>query len=97
MPFSSHYFDLMRVRAAGERRQLARQVDLLQRHIRPTGSLESLIGTSAAMAAGQGVDPPRGAGAGDGAHHGRDRHGQGAGGARRSTRAVRERSGHSSR
>ncbi len=41
---------LMRVRAAGDRRQLARQVDLLQRHIRPSGSLEALIGTSPAMA-----------------------------------------------
>lgn len=40
---------LMRVRAAGERRQLARQVNLLQRHIRPAGSLEALIGSSAAM------------------------------------------------
>ncbi len=41
---------LMRVRAAGDRRQLARQVDLLQRHIRPSGSLEALIGASPAMA-----------------------------------------------
>lgn len=40
---------LMRVRAAGERRQLARQVDLLQRHIRPAGSMDTLIGTSAPM------------------------------------------------
>src|SRR3954470_21903194 len=40
---------LMRVRAAGERRQLARQVDLLQRHLRPAGSPETLIGASAAM------------------------------------------------
>jgi len=40
---------LMRVRAASERRQLARQVDLLQRHIRPPGSLDTLIGTSPAM------------------------------------------------
>jgi DNA-binding NtrC family response regulator len=40
---------LMRVRAASERRQLARQVDLLQRHIQPTGSLDALVGTSAAM------------------------------------------------
>ena len=40
---------LMRVRAASERRQLARQVDLLQRHIRPTGSLDALVGTSPAM------------------------------------------------
>jgi len=41
---------LMRVRAASERRQLARQVDLLQRHIRPSGSLDALVGTSPAMA-----------------------------------------------
>jgi two-component system response regulator HydG len=40
---------LMRIRAAGERRQLARQVDLLQRHLRPAGSLEALIGASAAI------------------------------------------------
>lgn len=40
---------LIRVRAAAERRQLARQVDLLQRHIRPTASLDALIGTSDAM------------------------------------------------
>ncbi len=40
---------LMRVRAASERRQLARQVDLLQRHIRPAGSLDTLVGTSPAM------------------------------------------------
>jgi len=37
------------VRAASERRQLARQVDLLQRHIRPPGSLDTLVGTSPAM------------------------------------------------
>lgn len=40
---------LMRVRSAAERRQLARQVDLLQRHIRPSGSLDALIGESSAM------------------------------------------------
>ena len=40
---------LMRVRAAAERRQLARQVDLLQRHIRPGGTLEALVGTSPAV------------------------------------------------
>jgi len=40
---------LMRVRAAAERRQLARQVDLLQRHIRAGGPLDALIGESAAM------------------------------------------------
>src|SRR3954468_3965348 len=40
---------LMRIRAAGERRQLARQVDLLQRHLRPEGSVEALVGTSAVM------------------------------------------------
>jgi two-component system response regulator HydG len=40
---------LMRVRSATERRQLARQVDLLQRQVDPPGSLAALIGTSAAM------------------------------------------------
>jgi two-component system response regulator HydG len=40
---------LMRVRSAVERRQLARQVDLLQRQIQPPGSLDSLIGESDAM------------------------------------------------
>ena len=40
---------LMRVRAAAERRQLARQVDLLQRHIRAGGPLDALIGESPAM------------------------------------------------
>jgi two-component system response regulator HydG len=40
---------LMRVRAAVERRQLARQVDLLQRHMRPAGSLDALVGDSAPM------------------------------------------------
>ncbi len=40
---------LMRVRAAAERHQLARQVDLLQRHIRAGGPLDALIGESAPM------------------------------------------------
>ena len=40
---------LMRVRSAAERRQLARQVDLLQRHIRAGGPLDALIGDSAPM------------------------------------------------
>jgi two-component system response regulator HydG len=40
---------LMRVRSAADRRQLARQVDLLQRQIRTTGSLDALIGESEAM------------------------------------------------
>lgn len=40
---------LMRVRAAVERRQLARQVDLLQRQIRPAGTLDALIGDSTPM------------------------------------------------
>ena len=34
---------LMRVRSAADRRQLARQVDLLQRQIRTTGSLDALL------------------------------------------------------
>jgi DNA-binding NtrC family response regulator len=40
---------LMRVRAASERRQLARQVDLLQRQSRPAGSIDALIGDSEPM------------------------------------------------
>jgi two-component system response regulator HydG len=40
---------LMRVRAAADRRQLARQVELLQRRIQPSGSLDSLVGGSAVM------------------------------------------------
>jgi two-component system, NtrC family, response regulator HydG len=40
---------LMRVRSAADRRQLARQVDLLQRQIRTGGSLEALIGESDGM------------------------------------------------
>jgi two-component system, NtrC family, response regulator AtoC len=37
---------LMRVRSATERRQLARQVDLLQRQVDPPGSVGALIGSS---------------------------------------------------
>ena len=40
---------LMRVRAAADRRQLARQVELLQRQIQPSGSLDSLVGRSEVM------------------------------------------------
>src|SRR5688500_433847 len=40
---------LMRVRSATERRQLARQVDLLQRQVDPPGSLSALIGSSPPM------------------------------------------------
>jgi len=40
---------LMRVRSAAERRQLARQVDLLQRQIQPSASLAALVGESRAM------------------------------------------------
>jgi DNA-binding NtrC family response regulator len=40
---------LMRVRAAADRRQLARQVDLLQRHIRAGGPIDGLIGESPPM------------------------------------------------
>ena len=40
---------LMRVRAAADRRQLARQVDLLQRQIRPAASLEALDRRERAM------------------------------------------------
>jgi two-component system, NtrC family, response regulator HydG len=40
---------LMRVRSAADRRQLARQVDLLQRHIRANGTVNTLIGESEPM------------------------------------------------
>jgi two-component system, NtrC family, response regulator HydG len=40
---------LMRVRAAADRRQLARQVALLERQMEPAGSLDALVGESAAM------------------------------------------------
>jgi DNA-binding NtrC family response regulator len=40
---------LNRIRSAAERRQLVRQVDLLQRRTRPDGTLAGLIGTSDAM------------------------------------------------
>ena len=40
---------LMRVRSAADRRQLARQVDLLQRQIRGTGTLDALVGDSEPM------------------------------------------------
>jgi DNA-binding NtrC family response regulator len=40
---------VMRVRSAAERRQLARQVDLLQRQIQPSGSLDAIVGASAAI------------------------------------------------
>jgi two-component system response regulator HydG len=40
---------LMRVRSAADRRQLARQVDLLQRQIQPHASIEALIGESRGM------------------------------------------------
>ncbi len=40
---------LMRVRSATDRRQLARQVDLLQRQIQPQATLDVLVGESTAM------------------------------------------------
>jgi two-component system, NtrC family, response regulator HydG len=40
---------LMRVRSASERRQLARQVELLQRQIEPPGTMATLVGDSAPM------------------------------------------------
>jgi two-component system response regulator HydG len=40
---------LMRVRSATERRQLARQVDLLQRQVEPPGSVAALVGDSPSM------------------------------------------------
>ena len=67
-PFSRDEL-LMRVRAAGERRQLARQVNLLQRQIRPPGSLETLIGAERRHGAGARVDKPCGSGRGHGPHH----------------------------
>jgi len=41
---------VMRVRSAADRRQLARQVDLLQRQNQPDASLDALVGDSRAMA-----------------------------------------------
>ena len=40
---------LMRVRSAADRRQLARQVHLLQRQMQPAGSIDGLVGESPAM------------------------------------------------
>src|SRR5215207_10705731 len=40
---------LMRVKTAADRRQLARQVDLLQRQVDPPASLGALIGSSTSM------------------------------------------------
>ena len=40
---------LARIRSAAEKRQLARQVHLLQRHVQPVGSLDALVGESTAM------------------------------------------------
>src|SRR5262245_28447096 len=40
---------LMRIRSAADRRQLARQVELLERQMRPTASLDALVGESEAM------------------------------------------------
>ena len=40
---------LMRVRSATERRQLARQVELLQKQVDPPGSVSALVGISPAM------------------------------------------------
>ena len=69
---------LMRVRSAAERRQLARQVDLLQRQIEPAGSLDALIGESPPMQRVKDLITPRGGRRRDGPHHRRDRHRQGA-------------------
>ena len=77
---------LMRVRAAADRRQLARQVTLLQRQLPASTPPEGLVGRSDAMAKVQGRDPPRRRRAGHRAHHGRDRHRQGARRARDSRR-----------
>jgi DNA-binding NtrC family response regulator len=50
---------LMRVRAAAERRQLARQVDLLQRHIRAGDPVAGLIGESPALVQAKEWSRPR--------------------------------------
>ena len=72
---------LMRVRSATERRQLARQVDLLQRQVDPPASVGALIGSSQQMVRVKDLIARAGAAPRHGAHHGRDRHRQGAGGA----------------
>ena len=50
---------LMRVRAATDRRQLARQVTLLQRQIPASTPPEALVGRSDGDGEGQGTHPPR--------------------------------------
>ena len=80
---------LMRVRAAAERRQLARQVDLLQRQIRPDRlARRRSSGESRAMTKVKRRHPARRRRAGHGADHRRDRHRQGTGGARHSCRQL---------
>ena len=60
---------LMRVRSAADRRQLARQVDLLQRQIPPDLSLDALVGTSRAMTKVKDLIQRAAAAPGHGAHH----------------------------
>jgi DNA-binding NtrC family response regulator len=55
---------LMRVRSATERRQLARQVELLQRQVESAGSMATLIGTSAPMSRAKELIARAGAAAG---------------------------------
>jgi two-component system response regulator HydG len=55
---------LMRVRSVTERRQLAKQVELLQRQVEPPGSMATLIGTSAPMSRAKELIARAGAAAG---------------------------------
>ena len=82
---------LMRVKSAAERRQLARQVELLQRQIKSNAPLDLLIGDSEPMTQGQGADRPRRDRQWHGADHRGDRHRQGAGRARRARRKFARR------
>ncbi len=80
---------LMRVRAATDRRQLARQVTLLQRQIPAATPPEGLVGSSAPMTKVKEVIRRAGGRAGHGAHHRRDRHRARSSPRAPSTRAVR--------
>jgi two-component system response regulator HydG len=55
---------LMRVRSATDRRQLARQVDLLQRQVEPPASVATLVGSSAAITRARDLISRAGAAAG---------------------------------
>ena len=73
---------LMRVRSAADRRGLARQVDCCSARSRRADRSTRLIGDSEPMRQDQGPDRPRRGRDRDGADHRRDRHRQGARGAR---------------